>query len=153
LSEQDDGKVAVLQRPTTDDRTEWKIYWEQQGQSLRTEPEIDTERQKYLAVRRSIRPDIEQGIYPLKNIDPKLSRADVGWLLATHEDGCGPIDWSDKSQRMRQGIDLRGADLRQQNLKGLPLTQIRGGLTFEESRRSTPEQRHMAAGTAIGHGG
>jgi uncharacterized protein YjbI with pentapeptide repeats len=69
----------------------------------------------------------------------------VEWLLATHEDGRGPIDWSDESQRTRQGIDLRAADLRQQNLRGLPLTQIRGGLTFDESFRSTPEQRDMAS--------
>ncbi len=54
-------------------------------QLWRTEPEIDTERQRYLAERRAIAPDIEQGIYPFRGI--KLSRADVEWLLATHAHG------------------------------------------------------------------
>lgn len=52
-------------------------------QPWRTEPEIDAERQTYLAERRSIMPDIKQGIYQLKYI--KLNRADVEWLLGTHE--------------------------------------------------------------------
>src|SRR2546429_693143 len=58
MSEQDNGKVATLQRPTTDDPNAWKTYWETQAQPWRTEPEIDAERQKYLAERRNIEPDI-----------------------------------------------------------------------------------------------
>jgi Pentapeptide repeats (8 copies) len=42
-------------------------------------------------------------------------------LLATHENGRGPIDWSDESQRGRYGLDLRGADLRDAFLSYLPL--------------------------------
>jgi len=122
------------QRPHNEDKEVWKKYWAtvQPKEWLeawghwRTEPEIDAERQKYLAERRSITPNIEQGIYPFKNIE--LNRADVEWLLATHENGRGPIDWSDESQRERQGLDLRGADLQKINLKSLPLTGIYGGL-------------------------
>lgn len=66
MSEQDNGKVSTLPRPTTDDSRAWKAYWEARGQHWRTEPEIDAERQKYLAERRSITPNIEQGIYPFQ---------------------------------------------------------------------------------------
>ncbi len=59
----------------------------------RTEPEIDGERQQFLRQRLMIVPDIQQGIYPFKDV--RLSRADVEWLLITHEQGRGPIEWSD----------------------------------------------------------
>src|SRR2546423_1374635 len=120
------SKQNRLQRPANDDKKAWKALWEAQGQPWRTEPEIDAERQKYLAERRSIAPDIEQGVYPFKDI--KLSRADVEWLLATHENGKGPVDWSDEKQRQRRGLDLRGADLRQVDLQRLPLACLHGGL-------------------------
>ena len=119
MSDQDNGQVSTLQRPATDDPKAWQAYWEAQGWPWRTEPEIDVERQKYLAERRVIVPDIEQGIYPFKDI--KLSRADVEWLLATHENGRGPVDWSDESQHARKGLDLRGADLHELDLSRLPL--------------------------------
>src|SRR2546426_12315345 len=125
---QQNGKQApAAQRPTNDDKEAWKAYWKEQDQPWRTEPEIDTERQKYLAERRSITPDIEQGIYPFKDV--KLSRADVEWLLATHENGRGPVDWSDEHQRKREGLDLRGADLSYIDLSNLPLARLCGGLT------------------------
>jgi uncharacterized protein YjbI with pentapeptide repeats len=147
VSEQDGRQADVQQRPATNDQDEWKAYWKAQRQSWRTEPEIDAERQVFLTKRRSITPDIEQGIYPFKDI--KLSRADVEWLLATHEHGRGAVDWNDESQREREGLDLRGADLRQENLSGLPLAQMRGGLTYEEWKplegEQTEEQINMAA--------
>src|SRR5437660_140687 len=111
MSEQDGRQASTLQRPTTDDPNAWKAYWKTQGQPWRTEPEIDGDRQKYLTERRAIVPDIEQGIYPFRDI--KLSRTDVEWLLATHENGRGPVDWNDRHQRDREGLDMRGADLRQ----------------------------------------
>lgn len=80
---------------------------------------MDRERQMYLAERQTIVPDIQQGIYPFKDI--KLTRADVEYLLATHEDRRGSIDRSDVSQRERKGLDLRGANLRYMNLSNLPL--------------------------------
>src|SRR5437899_3132726 len=108
----------------------------------RTEPEINLERQNYLAQCLTTKPDIQQGTYPFKDV--KLCRADIEWLLAKHEDGRGPVDWSDERQRERSGLDLRGADLRQVDLRKLPLTRMRSGLTRDEWNLTTLEQRHMA---------
>jgi len=129
-------------RPPTRDPDQWRAYWASQGQKWRTEPEIDKERQAYLAQRRLIPPDIEHGIYPFKDI--KLDRADVEWLLATL-DGRGPVDWGDESQREREGLDVRGADLRRGDLQKLPLARLIGGLKLDEWRDVTQGQRDMAA--------
>src|SRR6266568_8732150 len=101
-------KTSPIKRPTTNDPDEWNAYWKALNQPWRTEPEIDILRQEYLAKRLVIAPDIQRGIYPFKGID--LSRADIEWLLATHEDGLGPVDWSGEQQHERKGLDLRGAD-------------------------------------------
>jgi hypothetical protein len=123
MSEQDRTQTTALERPTTDDKRAWEAYWaaiqpkewfEAWGY-WRTEPEIDEVRKIYLTERRAIQPDIKKGTYPFKNI--KLSRADVEWLLATLENGCGPIDWNDESQRKRDGLDLRGAILNKSKKK------------------------------------
>ncbi len=143
MSEQNRKQVATLQRPTTRDPEAWQAYWETQEQPWRTEPEIDAERQKYLAERRSIKPDIEKGIYPFRGT--KLSRADVEWLLATHENGRGPVDWSDENQRQRAGLDLRGADLIQADLERLPLSNLYGGLDRSQWCKATKQQSNMAA--------
>ncbi len=142
---QKNGKQAPIgQRPTNDDTEGWEAHWNTQGQPWRTEPEIDVTRQKYLDERRSIKPDIVNGIYPFKDI--KLTRADVEWLLATHENGRGPVDWSnEKILHEHKGLDLRGADLRQLNLNGLPLTHLYGGLDQAEREVATEEQMEMAA--------
>lgn len=108
----------------------------------RTEPEIDPDRQNFLTACLATQPDIKQNIYPFKGI--KLTRADIEWLLITHENGRGPIDWSDERQRKRLGLDLRGADLRQLNLRHLPLALTRGGLTRDEWQLATLEQRDIA---------
>src|SRR5262249_5225607 len=92
----------------------------------RIETEIDAERQEVLADRRALRPNIAQGVYPFKGM--RLTRADVEWLLATHDGSRGPIMWDDERQRSREGLDLRGADLREANRRGLPLARLRGGL-------------------------
>lgn len=142
MSEQGETQIVTLQRPTNDDREAWKAYWESKGQLWRNEPEIDNERQMYLNERRMISPDIEKGIYPFKDI--KLDRADVEWLLATPEKGEGPVNWNDKSQRERKGLDLRGADLRDADLSRLPLANLRGSMTYQEQAGTTREQRRMA---------
>ena len=116
------------------------------GYLWRTEAEISKERQEELTKRRAIVPDIKKGIYPFK--DMQLSRADVEWLLATHENGRGPIDWSDESQRERLGVDLRGADLKGVNLSRLPLACIRAGLT-ESERGSDRQWKHRCEEAAI----
>ncbi len=142
MSEQVGQLLTQPQSPSLDDRDGWRAYWKAHNQPWRTEPEIDTKRQKELAQRRDIVPNIEKGIYPFKGM--KLSRADVEWLLATHENGRGPVDWSDESQRKRRGLDLRSTDLRQVNLHNLPLARILGGLPWDEWDVATPEQREMA---------
>jgi len=69
---------------------EWRIHWQGQGQPWRTEPEIPLERQQELSKRRAIAANIEKSLYPFKGIH--LNRADVEWLLATHENDRGPVD-------------------------------------------------------------
>jgi uncharacterized protein YjbI with pentapeptide repeats len=128
--------------PTTRDPNLWRTHWESLGQPWRTEPEIDTQQQEYLRQRRTIVPDIQQGIYPFKDV--KLSRADVEWLLATHNNGRGPINWNDESQRANKGLDLRGANLRLVDLHHLPLARMQGGLGFEQWTHATEEQRDSA---------
>jgi len=136
--------VELPPHPPAHDREAWRVYWQAQGQPWRTEPEIDNERQVYLAGRRAISPDIEHGIYPFKGV--KLNRADVEWLLATHENGRGPVmNWRDESQRSRDGLDLRGADLRGEDLSLLPLSRMLAGLRFYEWEKATPEQRDWAS--------
>src|SRR5438105_4537353 len=110
-NQQNGKQTNAAQHPANNDTEAWKVSWKEQGQEWRTELEIDAERQKYLEERRKVVPDIIQGIYPFKDI--KLSRADVEWLLATHESSGvrGPADWNDVSQREREGLDLRGARL------------------------------------------
>ena len=87
MNEKDRTQVIALQKPANDDKEAWKAHWKQQGWQWRIEPEIDAERQRFLTERRSVTADIEQSIYLFKDI--KLSRADVEWLLATHENGRG----------------------------------------------------------------
>jgi len=94
------NKVSSPQRPDMQDRDAWHSYWRERGQPWRTEPEIDPERQAYLAERRAIKPDLEQGIYPFKDI--KLNRADVEWLLATHMNGRGPVDGTSSDSSLVQ---------------------------------------------------
>lgn len=120
---------------------EWRQHWQAEGFPWRTEPE--TKRQEELSKCRAVVPDIKKGIYPFKGME--LSRADVEWLLAMHENGRGPIDWNDESQRERDGLDLRGADLRKADLHQLPLTRLNGGLTFSQYMGATVEQREAAA--------
>lgn len=145
MSDQDSRQASAIRRPSTEDTEVWKAHWQAQRQPWRTRPEIDIARQEELAQYRKIAPDIEKGRYPFKDV--KLSRADVEWLLSTHESGGmrGLVDCSDERQREREGLDVRGARLQEENLGGLPLARIRGGLTLDECMRSSKEQREMAA--------
>ena len=133
---QQETKKPDLNQVGPDDHEAWIRYWTEQGQPWRREPEIPRMRQEGLTQRRCIRVDLEQGIYPFK--DMHLSRADVEWLLATHDNERGPIDWSSASQRERLGVDLRGANLKGVDLSKLPLTCVRGGLT--QSERGSDKQ-------------
>jgi uncharacterized protein YjbI with pentapeptide repeats len=113
---------------------------QQKTQPWRTEPEIDGQRQQWLADRLKIIPDIQQGSYPFQGAT--LSRADVEWLICMHEHKQIQLD---SSQQKRKGIDLRGADLRGVNLQQLPLAHMYGGLTPEEQWNLTDELREAAA--------
>lgn len=117
---------AAGERPATNDRTAWRAWWRSQGQNWRLEPEIPRERQTLLAECRAIAPDVRANTYPFAGIS--LTRADIEWLLATHENSRGPVVWDDATQRERAGLDLRGADLQGANLRGLPLARLIGGL-------------------------
>lgn len=114
-----------------------------QQYSWRTESEIHAERQQFLTERLATIPDIKQGIYPFKDI--RLTRADIEWLLANLENGRGPIDLTDEQQRQRPGLDLRGANLSNVDLRNLPLTRMLGGLSRRKWQVATLEQRDMAA--------
>ena len=143
MNEQNNTQVSTSPYLPQDDRAGWQTYWQQQGQLWRSEPEITGERQQYLVERRAVAPDVMQGMYSFKNI--KLSRADVEWLLATHENGGGPVDYSDESQRQRVGLDLRGADLRGVDLHNLPLARTIGDVSWREWSDLTEEQHLLAA--------
>lgn len=146
MSEQEPVQTATAtqQKPVPEGYATWNEYWSTQGMPWRTEPEIDEVRRGFLAGRRAIRPDITQGVYRFKDI--MLDRADVEWLLATHESGgmVGPVSWSDAKQREREGVDLRGANLRRADLRGLPLARLRGGPSFDERERTPLRMREVA---------
>lgn len=133
----------TVQRPDAQDREAWQAFWRTRGQEWRTEPEIPVERQAELAARLRIVPDVFQGIYPFKGM--KLKRADIEWLLATHENGRGPVDYHDPDQRTRAGLDLRGADLSYAQLQNLPLARTVGDVTWRIWDRLTEKQHRMAA--------
>jgi uncharacterized protein YjbI with pentapeptide repeats len=113
-----------VQRPTSDeDREGWKAYWTAQGMVWRTEPEIDEGRQRFLAKRREVQPDIEKGIYPFRDEDSgiTLSCADVEWLLAVS----------------KTPLDLRGAFMPHADFQYLSLSFARLGLTMSEYQTDT----------------
>ncbi len=137
MDEQQQNARRSLKRPSLGKN---EHYWQEQNQPWRTEPEISPRRQAELEKRRALVPDVKKGIYPFKGM--KLDRADVEWLLATYAGG--PVKWSDEKEREREGLDVRGADLQHVNLHRLPLTRLRGGLTFDEWLKATEEQRSSA---------
>jgi hypothetical protein len=136
---------SFLKEPHPDEqgREDWPTFWAKQGQSWRTEPEIDAPRQAELTTHREITPDILRGISPFKGM--KLRRADIEWLLATHEDGRGPVNYHDENQRDRVGLDLRGADLSHAQLQNLPLARTIGDVTWRTWANLTEKQHQMAA--------
>lgn len=119
MIEQDIERIVTGQRPTSTDSVIWNMYWERQGQPWRNQPEINADRQKYLEERRHRVFKGRKWINPLQDI--QLSRADIEWLLATHEHGRGPVDWNDSEQRQRKGLFLSKTDLRNVDLSKLPL--------------------------------
>ena len=110
------------QRPANNDTYAWRKFWEAVGQPWRTEPEIDAQRQKFLVESRNDLTDGQRNIYPLSGV--KLDRADIEWLLATHEkSGHGPVDLRgvDLSHAFLRLLPLGRADLRDAHLEGADL--------------------------------
>jgi len=138
MSDEPERREAGTPRPDGDDPDAWRTFWQVQGQPWRTEPEIAAARRRELAQARTVRPDIARGIYPFAAM--RLTRADVEWLLATHDNERGPIDWSDTAQRARDGLDLRGADLHDVDLSSLPLARLCGGLPEDAWRNVAANQ-------------
>ncbi len=122
MSEQNGRQAKTAQRPANNDKRAWQEYWRERGQIWRAEPEIDDDRQVYLTERLRIKIEHEQGIYPFKDI--KLSRADVEWLLATHEDERGTAYSRDVGKLLHKGLILSSADLSGVNLQNLPLEDV-----------------------------
>ena len=140
------------ERPHDDQHATRQAYWRAQGQPWRTEPEPERARQEWLEARRAVLADPHRGFYPFKGM--KLDRADVEWLLATHENGKGPVDWRDEAQQRRQGLDLRGAILsgsasQSTDLRGLPLSRLQGGLTREQWSGWTRANKELLAQSAM----
>ncbi|MEO7002929.1 MAG: pentapeptide repeat-containing protein, partial [Ktedonobacterales bacterium] len=135
------ASAAPVERPATMDHTSWVAYWKRLGQIWRTEPEIDAERQRILTERRRTQPNIARGAYPFAGV--QLARADVEWLLATHDNGAGPVQWEDERQRGREGLDLRGALLANADLRRLPLARLIGGLTGGNDEQNEAAAPHL----------
>ncbi|OLD80477.1 MAG: hypothetical protein AUG54_05205 [Ktedonobacter sp. 13_1_20CM_4_53_7] len=115
-SKQNGLQAPALQRPAHEDTEAWETYWKAQGEPWRTEPEIEPERQKYLAERRSITPDIWKGIYPFKDIKLNLHGLPLACLLG----GLKANEWLQASQEQRRmaALHLESANLSFANLQG-----------------------------------
>ncbi|HEY7780344.1 MAG TPA: pentapeptide repeat-containing protein [Ktedonobacterales bacterium] len=147
MSSQDDGPSNRCQPPNGDEREPWRRNWLAQDQPWRSEPEIAPSRQRALAAQRDVPSNVLRGVYTFQQVEPPLTRADVEWLLATHESLglVGPIDWAEPWQAERSGVDLRGTDLRGLDLSRLPLTGMRGGLVGDHWANASPQLREAAA--------
>jgi uncharacterized protein YjbI with pentapeptide repeats len=126
------------------DPATWKTYWQENNQPWRSEPQLDEERQRQLLDYAQRGVDIEHAIYPFKDV--KLSRADVEWLIAMHEQSeYAQQTGENGKQALPIGLDVRGADLSAVDLSALPLAGLRAGLSLDESRHATIEQSKAAA--------
>jgi hypothetical protein len=147
----EDASASAPERPTNDDPDAWRAYWKGQGIPWRTDPKISADRQAYLAERRAITPDIEHGVYPFKDIEPTLTRADIEWLLKTHQSrgAVGPVVWEEEKDKpeaeQRTGLDLRGSSMSHLDLRHLPLARLIASLTLHEWTNATDAQLQQAS--------
>lgn len=109
---------------------------------------IAPDRAQELQVRLNIPADPMKSVFPFNDVT--LTRADVEWLLIHHERGRGPVDWSDPTQRGRQGLDLRGARLCGEDLSNLPLARLIGGLSTDERLLVSKDARENEIRDAAG---
>jgi hypothetical protein len=117
----------------------WNEYWQRETkENWRTEPPVTAERQRFLQERLRIKADPETGTFPFGGIE--LSRSDVEWLLHHH----GPIELEEAAKSYpRKGVDLRGAVLDHIDLHSLPLTRMKGGLTWYERGEDVPADKTL----------
>src|SRR5260221_13966761 len=81
ISSEQTNQSSVSLKYYFNDTSFWIAHWQILGQPWRTEPEIDSERQAYLAKCCATTPDIVQCIYPFKNVE--LFGPFIDWLLVT----------------------------------------------------------------------
>lgn len=118
---------AEVQRPASnDDRRGWRAYWAAREMPWRTEPEISEDRQTQLVSQYG---ELLSNAKPprFKDIEPKLERGDVEWLLKWHLDIMArqePSAWLVEDT----GLDLWGADLTGVDLSELPLAYLSVGI-------------------------
>lgn len=76
-----------------------------------------------------------------------LTRADIEWLLAVHESENmrGPVVLGFLGHERRQGLDLRGAILKNEDLSELPLARVRFGMASQEWRAHILKEHIFAA--------
>jgi hypothetical protein len=106
------------QHPTTVDRDAWRAYWHAQGTPWRTEPELDEQRQRFLAERRAIAPDIEHGIYPFREVS-RASPEQRDW--AAVQLGRASLREAHLEQAILTGAHLERATLGGAHLAGASL--------------------------------
>jgi uncharacterized protein YjbI with pentapeptide repeats len=122
----------------------WPDYGAARGMPWRTEPEIDSERQRFLADCRICRPFWQRDVYPFAGI--QLARADIEWLLATHEDEglVGPVvqNWVDEvpASLIEAGTeDGLGASLAAGDLQQLAVDLLLRGVIEGSGQNEVPE--------------
>lgn len=105
--------------PLPNNDTDWARYWSDHGQPWRKRAEITPLRQGELLNRASTKADVLQGRYPL--IGLRIHREDLEWLIS-------------RSQGEGGVVDLRGSDVSDEDLSGLPLTALLAGLSGPDWR-------------------
>jgi uncharacterized protein YjbI with pentapeptide repeats len=141
-------------RPARDDEqpisggdTAWSDYWAARGTPWRTEPEVDAQRQRFLADCRTRRPSWQLDGFPFGGI--RLARADIEWLLATHEDQgvVGPVvqNWVDEvpaslCEAGGEGEDGLGAPLAGADLQSVAMDLLLRGMQWASGQHEAPKE-------------
>jgi uncharacterized protein YjbI with pentapeptide repeats len=113
----------------------------------RTEPEVDAQRQRFLSDCRTRRPPWQADGSPFGGI--RLARADIEWLLATHEDQgvVGPVvqNWVDEvpaslCEAGGEGEDELGAPLAGADLQSVAMDLLLRGMQWASGQHEAPKQ-------------
>src|SRR5437899_375795 len=115
-------------RPGANDPVAWQAYWKVRGMPWRRDPEIDEDRKVELAQLRESSSDS-----PFRYTS--LSRADVEWLLETHEFMLD-LAWADLVGASLQGAHLDNANLQEAHLDNANLQEA-------ELREANLQEAHL----------